>query len=476
MARSDESDGSDRPMTDASAALPLDELEARITELAGHLNASQHRWLTLIAEFDRREGWGGDGVTRSCAHWLSWKCGLDAGAAREKVRVARALESLPHIDASMARGELSYSKVRALTRVATADNEDTLLMIALHGTAHHVETLVRRYRRAQEAAELSREAQQFENRGLHYHYDDDGSLVLQARLPADAGAVLLRALDIAIDWPCRNVSAEAPAATTPPTPADVSAETSGEHTWSQRRADALARCAESFLAHGAAALAGGDRHQVVVHVDAEALARRSAGRSELDDGPSLAVETVRRFCCDTSVVTITEDAGGQPLDVGRKTRSIPPAIARALRSRDAGCRFPGCTHRKFVDGHHIRHWADGGETKLSNLVLLCRVHHRAVHEGQVDVRVLDDGALRFTDPRGRVLVAAPPSSGDADDIPSHHRRCGPEIDRNTAATRWCGERLDAGLVVEAMLARRAFLQREDHRPVPPSRSGAPPRS
>jgi hypothetical protein len=139
----------DDPASSASGELPLPELEARITELAGHLNAANHRWLRLIAEFDRRQGWA-DGCTQSCAHWLSWKCGVDLGAAREKVRVARALEGLPAIDVAMSRGELSYSKVRALTRVATPATEEVLLNVALHGTTHHVETLVRQFRRVQE--------------------------------------------------------------------------------------------------------------------------------------------------------------------------------------------------------------------------------------------------------------------------------------------------------------------------------------
>src|ERR1700678_2878219 len=149
----------DAPTAPADASISLAELEAQITELAGHLNAANYRWLTLIGQFDRRNGWS-DGRLPSCAHWLNFKCGLNLGAAREKVRVAHALAGLPKISASMARGELSYSKVRALTRVAGKATEDTFLMIALHGTAHHVERLVSCYRRAQEAEELSREARQ----------------------------------------------------------------------------------------------------------------------------------------------------------------------------------------------------------------------------------------------------------------------------------------------------------------------------
>src|SRR5580692_12307793 len=147
--------------------LKVKELAAQITELTGHLNAANGRWLSLIAEFDRLEGWS-DGSTSSCAHWLNWQCGIDLGAAREKVRVAHALEKLPRIAAAMARGELSYSKARALTRVACENTEEYFLSIALHGTASHVEKLVRHYRRAQEAEELSREARQQANRRVTY--------------------------------------------------------------------------------------------------------------------------------------------------------------------------------------------------------------------------------------------------------------------------------------------------------------------
>jgi hypothetical protein len=226
--------------TSVGAPLSLAELEAQITELAGHLNAANYRWLTLIAEFDQRRGWW-DGRLHSCAHWLNFKCGLNLGAAREKVRVAHALAKLPKIAASMARGELSYSKVRALTRVAIEATEESLLMIALHGTAHHVERLVQGYRRAQEAEELSREAQQQANRSVSYEYAEDGSLMLKARLPALAGAMLLRALEAAL-------------AGLPKTAISAKVVKELPIAYSARRADALAAVAESFLteSHSAA--------------------------------------------------------------------------------------------------------------------------------------------------------------------------------------------------------------------------------
>src|SRR6202789_3902686 len=198
-------DGSS-PSSAGGRLATLAALEAQITELAGQLNAAQYRWLMLIAEFDRLKGWS-DGLLPSCAHWLNFKCGLNLGAAREKVRVAHALAALPKVAAAMARGELSYSKVRAVSRVACEATEDTFLMIALHGTAHHVENLVRGYRQAQQAAELSREAQQHVNRGVSYEYAEDGSLVLKARLPALAGALVIQALKAAVERvPLKEIS------------------------------------------------------------------------------------------------------------------------------------------------------------------------------------------------------------------------------------------------------------------------------
>jgi hypothetical protein len=420
----------------ADTSISLAELEAQITELAGHLNAANYRWLTLIGQFDRRNGWA-DGKLPSCAHWLNFKCGLNLGAARERVRVAHALEGLPKIAASMARGELSYSKVRAITRVACEATEESFLMIALHGTAYHVERLVRGYRRAQDAEELSREAQQHTHRSVRYCFDEDGSLILKARLPALAGALLIEALDAALERvPDQEISAEQ----------EEECTLSFEH----RRADALAAVAESYLAAADSTSSTADRYQVVVHVDAQTLHEHSAGRCEIQNGPALPAETVRRLACDASLLHLLENEHGEPLDVGRKTRSIPPAIRRALNSRDGGCRFPGCTHQRYLDAHHIEHWADGGDTKLSNLVTLCRLHHRLVHEGQITVEAQDSGGWRFLHPDGRhfeIIRCTAPDPCHGEELEHTHTGLGIHIDPDTAATRWRGERLDYDLGV-----------------------------
>jgi Domain of unknown function (DUF222)/HNH endonuclease len=398
-------------------SLSLEELESQITELAGQLNAANYRWLTLIAEYDRRQGWN-DGALHSCAHWLNFKCGLNLGAAREKVRVAHALGDVPKIAAAMARGELSYSKVRALTRVATPATEDTLLMIALHGTAYHVENLVRQFRRALQAEELTRDAQQQATRSVRFWYDTDGSLVLRARLPALSGALVVKALETALD----DGVAEPP------------------ECYAARRADALARVAETYLSGAGGSTA--DSHQVVIHVDAETLKDQEPGRCHIDEGPSLPVATVRRLTCDASLVRLTETRDGEPLDVGRKTRTIPPAIRRALHSRDAGCCFPGCTYRRYLDAHHVEHWAEGGATRLSNLVTLCRAHHRLVHEGGATVEAIAGGGWRFlrTDGSEYRNVAEESTQHDWTDLYV-------AIDADAAATRWRGERMDYELGV-----------------------------
>jgi hypothetical protein len=413
----------------------IDELASEICTLAGHINAANHRFLTLIAEFDRRSGWASDGAY-SCSHWLNWKCGIAMGAAREKVRTARALEGLPKIAAAMASGALSYSKAREITRVGNSGNENYLLQIAAHGTASHVERLVRAYRRAEEAEELSREQRQQQNRRVSFRHDDDGSLILTCHLPAEVGALVMKALDLAAE--------------SLPVHEDVPAGTSRQIVpFSARRADALARVAESFLAHDVLETPGADRQQIVVHVAAETLCHRAAGCCEIEHGPAIAAETARRFSCDATVVSLIEDADGAPLSVGRKTRIISAPLRRLLTARDKGCRFPGCSNARYIDMHHIKHWANGGETRPSNLVSLCRFHHRGVHEGGFDVRILDDGALRFMRPDGDVVDRVAPGcsqpAGDWQQLPE-----GKFVDC------WRGDRLDLPLALDLLI-------RESHR-------------
>ena len=178
-------------------SLPLERLESEITELAAHLNAAECRWLLLVAEFDRRQGWG-TWECKSCAQWLNWKCGIALSAAHEKVRVAHCLGRLPAVTEAFAAGQLSYSKVRAITRVATADNEEALLEMARAGTASHLERIVRAYRRALGNDETDQANHLHQERFLAWHYDDDGSVVVRARFAPEVGAAVAKAVELAM--------------------------------------------------------------------------------------------------------------------------------------------------------------------------------------------------------------------------------------------------------------------------------------
>ena len=397
-----------------------------IAELAARMQAATYELLVMIHQFDERGGWG-QGFT-SCAHWLNWRTGLAMGAAREKVRVARALAELPRVSAAMRRGVVSYSKVRALTRVATPDTEERLLDFARCATAAHVERLVRAWRSVDRVAAAEDDRRRHESRHLEVWVDEDGMLVVRGRLSPEVGAVVQRALEAASDRLYHD------------------AEDKAEVSVSQRRADALGLIAESALAADLDRGTAGDRYQVVVHVDADGLASDAeAGQSTLEDGIGVSAETSRRLACDASKVVMTHTRDGTVLDVGRKTRTIPPAIRRALTARDRRCRFPGC-EAYHCDAHHVRHWSDGGTTRLDNLLLVCRRHHRAVHEEGFTVELTDDGGARFFWPDGRPLADVPPAptwAGTAlAPTNAHLETAGLRIDPHTATPDWYGERLD----------------------------------
>jgi hypothetical protein len=303
-------------------------LEERITEGAGHLAAATGAWLALVEEFDRRRG---------CAHWLSWRCGIGLVAGREHVRVARALAELPVTREALAAGRLSYSKVRALTRVATPDSEPALVNAALHSTGAQLEQLVAGLRKA---GSLGKVNARHEARSLSWSWAEDGSLALRARFSPEEGAVVLAALTAARE-------------SLPPEP-DDSAESSAP---------------------------GGDRHQVHIHTDLDALLHddkadaATANPARIENGPELHPETLRRLCCDSGAVIVAHHhrargsgaRRGTWMDVGRRTRVVPAALRRALTLRDGGCRFPGCTETRFVDAHHVLYWSRGGLTALGNL-------------------------------------------------------------------------------------------------------------
>jgi hypothetical protein len=377
-----------RPALDSYTSTDLrsvDELDAAIGRLVRQMNADSYRMLVLVREFDDRFGWK-KWSFKTCAEWLAWRSSIGLSAAREKVRSAHALRALPAISAAFAEGRLSYSKVRALTRVAHDHDEDLLLAYALQATVPNVEERCRQIRNvAPESAHHARRA--WENRSLTVWRDEArGTLRVTVELPIEDGELIVRALDCAV---------AAGEVTTDVDPGAI-AESKGT-AWCAQQADALVAVVKSYLDGGESeGGATADHYQVVVHADAQSLTG-GAGHADLP------IESVKRLLCDGSLVLVAEDAGGNPLDVGRKQRTVSTPLRRALYARDRGCTFPGCHRKRYLDGHHLTHWVDGGETSLENTTLLCTHHHRLLHEGGFRIVRDEGGTLRFVTDDGRSI-------------------------------------------------------------------------
>jgi hypothetical protein len=377
-----------RPLADDTATelRSIDELDAAIGRLVRQMNSECYRMLVLVRELDDRFGWR-KWSFKSCAEWLAWRSEIGLSAAREKVRTAHALRALPAIAAAFAEGRLSYSKVRALTRVANVQQEDLLLAYALSTTAENVEERCRQVRNvAPESVHDARRA--WAGRSLTAWRDEKrGTLRLTLEVPLDEGELVMRAID------CAVASGEV---TTDVDPRAVAEPKS--LAWRAQQADALVAVMKSYLdgGHGSEGASTADHYQVVVHADAQSL-RGGTGCSDLP------METVKRLLCDCSFATVFEGESGQPLDVGRKQRVVSTPLRRALHARDRGCTFPGCHRKRYLDGHHVQHWIDGGETTAGNLTLLCTYHHRLLHEGAFSIVKEADDALRFVTADGRTI-------------------------------------------------------------------------
>jgi Domain of unknown function (DUF222)/HNH endonuclease len=418
-------------------------VNGRIDELASlsaHLSAATARWLELVWEMHE------EGDCNDLPRFVAWQCGMTGREAREFLRVAEALSGLPLIRAAFGRGELTFSKVRALTRVATASSEEGLLDLAGLLTASQLQRALRAYRRV--AVEDARVAQELEY--VDYYLDEEGTLFLRARLAAEDGVLVIRALGAARERVLerrreeRAAAAEraaverAAAANDPEAHGLAPEEPDSACVGPPRpaRVEALLDLAEVSLAAASLAAAGEaarQRARVVVHVDAAALTADGRGRSELEDGPLIPPETARRLGCDAEVVAQIEREG-LPVSVGRTRRTVPPALRRLLEARDDHtCCFPGCESRRHLQAHHREHWAHGGETSLENLVLLCYQHHRLVHEGGFTVEGDADTGIRFRNRYGVVWPLAPPRPppASAETLLAANHQAGIQIDRYT---------------------------------------------
>jgi hypothetical protein len=406
----------------------IDDLDAQICALARRMNAQTYELLVLVREFDDRFGWAKWGL-RNCAEWLAWRCGLSLSAAREKVRAAQALRGMPATSAAFADGLLSYSKVRALTRVADMHDEDSLLDYALGATAPQVEERCRQIRNV--APESRGSAwRAWERRSLTLIRDGARGLIrISVEVPMEQGEVIAQAIERAaengdsamgIEFTCVCASLLEPSVGGVHDAADGahgsaaagrrSAVVPTANSWRAQQADALVAMAKAYLTGGNGSgkpISAADHYQVVIHTDASALRGGiSVDNLALHGGlarSDLPIDTVKRLTCDGSLITVVEDDDGTPLDVGRKRRTVTTALKRALWSRDRHCTFPGCHNRCYVDAHHIEHWAEGGETSLKNLTLLCTFHHTLLHEGGFKIRRDREGTIYFQRPDGRVI-------------------------------------------------------------------------
>lgn len=340
----------------------VDALAARIIERHQQIDSLTHRLLIDIRAFDEVEGWKHEGM-QSCAHWLSARLGIGLGTAREKVRVARALGKLPALDEALETGQVSYSQVRAVTRVATEDNEETLVNMARQASAAELEYNCRLFRRVQRSSGEEPVEPPPPERWLRRTNTDDGLVRIEIQLEPEQAARVIEA--------CRASAADP--------------------------VDGLVAMAEMALRGNAP-----ERPpvEVMAHVDVATL----DGHTE--DGTRISAETCERLLCDAGIVPVLDDATGKTLEVGRKLRTPSPAVNRALRIRSKNrCEFPGCPNRRYGESHHIEHWIRGGETVVDNLVRLCTFHHTAVHEG--GVRVERDGdRFVFYDRHGRRITRA----------------------------------------------------------------------
>ena len=451
--------------------IDFDAIEERIATQAATLDAATHVLLADIRIWDVENGWAKQGA-RSCADWLSWRVGWTGSTAREHIRVARKLGELPAIDAALQRGEISYCKVRAITRVATPENEAILLQDAKLTTGAQLDKICRKFSSVLYSAQPRSEALDRERRYVRKLSREDGMVKIEAVLHPEEAAVVWAALEAtgrslqkatpprSDERSGRVTPVRKPDATKHATRADepgtqehvaervstkhASAEAPGE-IWRPAFAPSFDR-ANALVAMGEVVLRG-DRVnrspvELVITTTRECLAHpdEACGLAVTQDATCIAPVAARRLACDAGVVEMEVDGRGTPLDVGRRVRTVSAQLKRALEHRDPTCKFPGCTNHLFTEAHHIEHWIDGGETKLSNLVRLCSFHHRFVHEYGYRIELDHDLLPRFKTPVGTPVSEAPmPSPG----VLTHRAT----ITLETNACGWDGQPLHYDLIV-----------------------------
>jgi hypothetical protein len=348
----------------------------------------QRELLSLIADVDRHESWRDSGA-RDTAHWISMRYGISSWKAHRWIAAAHALERLPRLSDALATGELGLDKVVELTRFASPEKEAGLISWSKNVSCATIRHRADLERRASIEDDLDAERSRFVS---WWWFDEGRRLGLEAELPGGQGAIVVRALERVADsvpaMPDERDDFFAPA----------------------RRADALVALCSARIAREA----DQDRATVVVHAQLDGL-EGGVGGCEIEEGPVVHPQTVRRLLCNARVQTVLEDRAGNVIGLGRTSREPSAGMLRQVRYRDRECRFPGCGARRFTQAHHIVWWRHGGPTDLDNLLLICSFHHRLVHEHGWSVKREPDGTVRWFLPGGERYRAGPSTRADADE-------------------------------------------------------------
>jgi hypothetical protein len=398
------------------ADVPLERLEAELCQGAANLTAAEHTWLLQLAEFDRRLGWEAWDC-HSCAHWLTWQVGLDRRTARDKVRVAKALVEFPLISEAMRAGHLSYSKVRAITRVAVPETERPLLDMALAGTTNHVE------------------------RGLTHRVNDDGTLTITLTLPTEGGVAYLSAVE----------SYAAPAAP------DIDG----------RIVSRASRLADAALAMAEVAVAVADEQRpsapprFLVQLHHGDGVREVEGVGDALDTPLAVSEaTAERLMCDAYAEHVYHDDDGEVTAVSNRASVIRGRLRRLVQARDRTCRVPGCGRRGRDEIHHLHHRGKGGNNARHNLMLVCRYHHHLLHEGGWTAVHSPDG-VEFHLPDGRVISPIPTLlTGHPDPVAAAG------LSADDGRCQWTGDELDLDMALTCLFSHQPWVDPWRYAPDP----------
>ena len=456
-------DASTSPSSDSVTQLTpeqIDELAHDIARHAALVSAATYELLVKIRIFDEAKGWAKQGA-RDCAAWLSWRTGVGRDTAKQQLEVARRLVEFPRVADAFRKGELSYTKARAVVRAGMPSEKDEVLLHQARGASGaELERICAAYRRCAPGAQLTDD----EHRHVRKTFHRD--VTVSIRVLPDEAEHIYRALG-ETKRALAGQSGEREGVGERHSAEAKEPAKQAESTPAPSLADAAVAMAEQQLARLQHAGGGGgdfsvprnrpaaERRQLLIHLREARICDEESWTAELHDGTPLQGDTFKRLACDCGLTVAKTDDSGDPLDIGRRRRTVSSQLLRVLLMRDRHCQFPGCTQRAFLDAHHIQHWFDGGPTSKDNLVLTCHRHHLCLHEGGFSAQRNDDGSLSFFEPDGTPIADSlllPNITGNAEDMLREDADArGLHIDHDTNLVQHNGHGLDLHAAVDALL-------------------------